>query len=66
MLDKNRETRRQERMSSKEQLPVRFQVSGLGLEPRWPLNRLQTTSVINIVVIIEADLTDFKISRYVV
>ena len=38
-----RKTRRKEGMPSKELLLVRLHVSGLGLEPRWLLNRLQNT-----------------------
>ena len=37
-----RKTRRKEGMASKELLLVRLLVSGLGLEPRWLLNRLKT------------------------
>ena len=36
-----RETRRKEGMPSKELLLVRLRVSGLGLEPRWLLNRFK-------------------------
>ena len=41
-----RKTRRKEGMPSKELLLVRLHVSGLGLEPRWLLNRLKTKTVL--------------------
>ena len=40
MIRKSRR-RREKGMPTKELLPVRLLVSGLGLEPRWLLNRLQ-------------------------
>ena len=36
-----RETRRKEGKPSKELLLVRLRVSGLGLEPKWLLNRFE-------------------------
>ena len=38
--------RRKERMASKKFLLVRLLVSGLGLEPRWLLNRFQIIFVV--------------------
>ena len=43
-----RKTRGKKQMPSKELLLVRLHMSGLGLEPRWLLNRLQFT--LNVIV----------------
>ena len=45
-----RKIKRKERMPSKGLLLVRLLVSGLGLEPRWLLNRLQIILVVVFII----------------
>ena len=59
-----RKTRGKELMPSKELLLVRLHVSGLGLEPRWLLNRCFTKIKINIVKEVGFIMMYMMISNY--